>query len=121
MTKVITYNNIQLSFQADTSGIKASKAELGALTREVNPQRTPLERFIRKLEVINQASAKMAPKDVQERIKAVANTFLEAEKKAGRYRDALSALEAFTPQLAQEAQNLRRHYDDLIKTEKELL
>lgn len=120
MTKVITYNNIQLSFQADTSGIKASKAELGALTRAVNAQRTPLEKFMRNLEVINQRSTKMAPKEVQDRIRAVANMFLEAEKKAGRYRDALSALEAFTPQLAQEAQNLRRHYDDLIKTEKEL-
>lgn len=120
MTKVITYNNIQLSFQADTSGIKASRSELAQLTREVNNQRTPLERFIRKIEVINQASSRLSPKDVEDRIRAVANSFLEAEKKAGRYRDALSALEAFTPQLAQEARNLRQSYDDLLKTEKEL-
>jgi tape measure domain-containing protein len=93
---------------------------LAQLTREVNNQRTPLERFIRKIEVINQASSRLSPKDVEDRIRAVANSFLEAEKKAGRYRDALSALEAFTPQLAQEARNLRQSYDDLLKTEKEL-
>ena len=106
MTKVITYNNIQLSFQADTSGIKASKAELGALTREVNAQRTPLEKFMRQLQVINEASAKMAPKDVDDRLRAITNRFIDAEGAAGNYTKALYAVSQLVPKLAGEMDRL---------------
>lgn len=106
MTKVITYNNIQLSFQADTSGIKASKAELAALTREVNSQKTPLDKFMRQLEVINQQSAKMAPKDVDARLRAVTRRFIDAEAAAGNYNKALYTVGQLVPQLADETARL---------------
>lgn len=104
MTKVITYNNIQLSFQADTSGIKASKAELGALTREVKAHQSPLDRYVRKLEVINQLEqiGKTSKQDIDQRLRAATKTYIDAAAKAGTYGDALVRVFDLVPRLRNE-------------------
>ena len=121
MTKVITYNNIQLSFQADTSGIKSSKSELAQLTREVNSHRTNLEKYMRKLEVIDQLEKKggQSKQFLEDRVRAATRTFIEAEQKAGSYGKALVNVYDLVPSLSKEVANLAQTYQKQINTEKE--
>jgi tape measure domain-containing protein len=108
MTKVITYNNIQLSFQADTSGIKSSKSELAQLTREVSSHRTNLEKYIRKLEVINQLEKKggQSTQFLEDRVRAATKTYIEAETKLGKYGEALLTVTNLVPAMTQEIVDL---------------
>jgi tape measure domain-containing protein len=120
MTKVITYNNIQLSFQADTSGIKNSKSELAQLTREVNSHRTNLEKYMRKLEVIDQLEKKggQSKQFLDDRLRAATKTYVEAEAKLGKYGEALLTVKNLVPAMTQEVVDLAlAHKKQLLEAE----
>jgi len=107
---IIQHGAIRIDVQANTQGVKTMRTDLASLTRLVNQSATQHEKFEKVLEKIA-AVQKEGLRDSQftsQAVVAAANNFVQAEKAAGRYGEALEYISERIPELSGEMQRLRQ-------------
>ena len=100
---------IRIDVQANTQGVKTMRTDLASLTRLVNQSTTQHEKFektLEKIAAVQQAGIK-DPEFTSKAVIAAANNFLQAEKAAGRYAEAIAYVARRVPELAGEMARLR--------------
>lgn len=102
MTKVISYANVQIKYNADTTGLKAHRTDLAAMTRLLRSGETEGEKFVRRIEMISRMSAsnKKTQEEVAAATKIAADQLLAAARSSGRYLEALRLIETVAPNAA---------------------
>lgn len=108
MTKVISYANVQIKYNADTTGLKTHRTDLAALTRLIRSGETEGEKFVRRIEMINRVSAttQKSQEEVARATKTAAEQLLSAAMSSGRYLEALKLIEQVAPSVAMDTKAL---------------
>ena len=99
---IIQYGGIRIDVQANTQGVKALRTDMASLSREFAKTMTPVEKLESKLSKVAAQIKKHGEATVftdRVTISAV-NTYLEAEKAAGRYAEAIDFVAKRLPELA---------------------
>lgn len=115
---IIQYGGIRIDVQANTQGVKALRTDMASLSREFAKTMTPVEKLESKLGKIAAQIKKHGEATVftdRATIGAV-NTYLEAEKAAGRYAEAIDFVAKRLPELAASMKQLEetRRRDDAM-------
>ena len=115
---IIQYGGIRIDVQANTQGVKALRTDMASLSREFAKTMTPVEKLEAKLAKVAAQIQKHGEATVftdRVTISAV-NTYLEAEKAAGRYAEAIDFVAKRLPELAASMKQLEetRRRDDAM-------
>jgi len=115
---IIQYGGIRIDVQANTQGVKALRTDMASLSREFAKTMTPVEKLESKLAKVAAQIQKHGEATVftdRVTISAV-NTYLEAEKAAGRYAEAIDFVAKRLPELAATMKQLEetRRRDDAM-------
>lgn len=115
---IIQYGGIRIDVQANTQGVKSLRTDMAALSREFAKTMTPVEKLESKLsKVAAQIQKHGEATAFTDRVTISAvNTYLEAEKAAGRYAEAIDFVAKRLPELAASMQQLEetRRRDDAM-------
>ena len=115
---IIQYGGIRIDVQANTQGVKSLRTDMAALSREFAKTMTPVEKLESKLsKVAAQIQKHGEATAFTDRVTISAvNTYLEAEKAAGRYAEAIDFVAKRLPELAASMKQLEetRRRDDAM-------
>jgi len=119
MTKVISYANVQIRYNADTSGLKAHRTDLAAITRLIRANENEGEKFIRRIETLSKVAA-TGGRDQEflaKGTRAAVHEFIRGAVAADRYEEALEMLKRQFPMLTNEAQRFAATLKNVNRTQ----